>query len=418
MNILLINHYAGSLQHGMEYRPYYLGRGWVRFGHQVVIATASISHLRLYSPLITGPITKETIDGIQYLWFQTSKYHGNNLGRAINIFSFVGILLRYSDWIAKSYSPDVVIASSTYPLDIIPASWIASKVNAKLVFEVHDLWPLHLIEVGGMSQKHPLVLLFQWAADYAYRNADHVVSILPNASEYMESRGMEKDKFVYVPNGIDIGEWQISQQNDLREHKRIIYQLQQKKLFLVGYAGAHGLSNALHTIIQAASRIQTQPIAFILIGEGPEKKKLQRSASELGLNNVLFLPPIPKSSIPALLNEMDALYIGLKKEPLFRYGVCPNKLMDYMMAAKPIIYAIEAGNDMVAENNCGISIPSEHPVALMCAIIKLINTPADERSEMGKRGKRYVLANHDYQLLAKKFLAPYSTKQIELSAYE
>ena len=41
MNILLINHYAGSPQHGMEYRPYYLAREWVRAGHTVqIVATA------------------------------------------------------------------------------------------------------------------------------------------------------------------------------------------------------------------------------------------------------------------------------------------------------------------------------------------------------------------------------------------
>ena len=50
MNILYINHYAGSPQHGMEYRPYYLAREWVRAGHAVRMLAASYSHVRAQQP--------------------------------------------------------------------------------------------------------------------------------------------------------------------------------------------------------------------------------------------------------------------------------------------------------------------------------------------------------------------------------
>lgn len=111
-----------------------------------------------------------------------------------------------------------------------------------------------------------------------------------------------------------------------------------------------------------------------------------------------------KAAIPSLLASMDVCYIGLQKQSLFRFGVSPNKLMDYMIAGKPIIHAIEAGNDLVAESGCGISVPPEDPDAIANAIKRLMSMSPAEREEMGRRGREYVIANHDYNILAKKFL--------------
>jgi glycosyltransferase involved in cell wall biosynthesis len=125
---------------------------------------------------------------------------------------------------------------------------------------------------------------------------------------------------------------------------------------------------------------------------------------ENNINNVIFLSPVPKNSISELLRKMDILYIGLRRSPLFRFGVSPNKLFDYMMAGKPIIHAVEAGNDLVQESGCGISVPPEDPVAIAEAIKKLLTMSPIEREEMGRRGREYVVKNHDYKVLAKKFL--------------
>ena len=51
MNILLLNHYAGTPALGMEFRPYYLAREWVRLGHRVQILAASYSHVRACRPM-------------------------------------------------------------------------------------------------------------------------------------------------------------------------------------------------------------------------------------------------------------------------------------------------------------------------------------------------------------------------------
>jgi glycosyltransferase involved in cell wall biosynthesis len=404
VRIVLINHYAGSLHHGMEYRPYYFAREWRRLGHEVTIVAASCSHVRTTSPVFDGALLEENIEGLRYVWLRTPRYDGNGLGRAVNMLAFVWQLWRRRTWLATKYRPDVVVASSTYPLDNLPAHWLAHDCKAQLVYEVHDLWPLSPIELGGMSRWHPFILVMQWAENFACRHAHRVVSMLPCAADHMRRHGMAPEKFVHVPNGVDTEEWEVAKAALPQEHGIVLARLRAEGRFIVGYAGAHGLANSLHSLVEAAKLLVNDRVGVVLVGQGPMKESLQRQARSSGLNNLVFLPPVGKAAVPALLSAFDVCYIGLKRTPLFRFGISPNKLLDYMMAGRPIIQAIDAGNDMVKEVRCGLSIPPEDPKAIAGAIGELISMTTAMREEMGLRGRQYVLANHDYRVLAARFL--------------
>lgn len=405
MNILLINHYAGSANHGMEYRPYYLAREWVRNGHSVRIIAADFSHLRSKQPLVTGDYTRENIDGIDYTWCTTPKYQGNGARRVLNMFAFLRRLYGLKQELVK-WKPDVVIASSTYPMDIWPARAIARVSGARLVFEVHDLWPLSPMELGGMSRWHPFIMLLQAAENYAYRHSDAVVSMLSKAIDHMVRHGMAPDKFRFIPNGVDVAEWNDASDPLPQEHIDAINVAKDRGSILVGYAGGHGLSNTLDQGMNAAEILQSrnEPVDFIFVGQGPEKVRLIALAKSKNLANAHFLPPIPKKSIPTLLASMDILYLGWGRNPLYRFGICPNKLMDYMMAGKPVVHAVSAANDPVAESGCGITVEPENPQAIADAVIRLKSISMAEREQMGANGRAFVLANHTYPVLAKRFL--------------
>lgn len=386
----------------MEYRPYYLAQEWIRLGHQVQILAASHSHVRTRQPEMNSAIQVEILDGIQYHWYQTPAYLGNGIGRVKNMFAFVWASWRNAAKIASEFKPDVVIASSTYPMDIWTAHRIAKYAKATLIFEVHDLWPLSPMELGGMSKWHPFIMLVQQAEDYAYRHADCVISMLPKAKEHMESHGMNPDKFHYVPNGIDTKEWEniAPLPEDI---KTSLANIKQRGKLLVGYAGTHGLANALDTLLDAA-KLSPQDFEVVLVGNGPERDKLAARVKQEAIHNVTLLPAIPKASIPAFLKAIDIAYIGLLPEPLFRFGISPNKLMDYMMAGIPILMAIQAGNDPVTEAECGFTVTPGDSIAVRDAILKLANLPPAERQKMGECGKRFILAEQTYPVLAQRFL--------------
>lgn len=402
MNILLINHYAGSNIHGMEYRPYYLAREWIKLGHKVLIVAASYSHLRQKNIENVNNYKEEEIEGIRYIWLETSTYEGNGLGRIKNMSEFIFRLYKNIE-IFIDFQPDTVIASSTYPLDIYPARKIANNTKAKLIFELHDLWPLSPMELGNMSKYHPFIIIMQSAEDYWCKHADKVVSLLAKADEHLITRGMKKEKFVVIPNGIVISEKSLDITLPM-EYQDLFKELKREGRKLIGYAGAHGIANSLDTVIKAANILQEEKVTWILIGQGPEKNKLIEKAKKCKLDNIVFLSSITKNLIPIFLERLDILYIGLQKQNLFKFGISPNKLMDYMLAGKPIIQAIEAGNDMVTEAKCGISVEAENSQAVVEAVKHLLSLDERKLQELGTNGKKYVVNNHDYSILAKKFI--------------
>jgi glycosyltransferase involved in cell wall biosynthesis len=405
MNILLINHYAGSVRHGMEYRPYYLAREWVRQGHRVAIVASSESHLRSQAPELDGRSRlDECIDGINYTWLATPSYRGNGAARVRNMAAFVLRLGRESERLALTLRPDAVIASSTYPLDIWPAWRIARRAGARLLFEVHDLWPLSPMELGGHSRWHPFIALLQAAENFACRRADAVVSILPKVREHLEAHGMAPHKLHLVPNGVDPAEWRDDSPPLSPATEAALAALQRRGRFVVGYAGTHGVANALDTLLDTAGLLRGHPVDFVLVGGGPAKPALMARAAALGLDNVHFLDNVAKAQVPALLRRFDLAYIGWHRQPLYRFGISPNKLIDYMMAARPILHAVDAGNDPVREAGCGLSVAPEDPAALAGGVMTMLALGAEGRAALGQRGRSHVLANHAYPVLAQRFL--------------
>jgi glycosyltransferase involved in cell wall biosynthesis len=389
----------------MEFRPFYFAREWVRAGHQVEIAAGSYSHIRARNPAMGRPLRREVLDGVTYRWLWTPCHRGNGAGRVLNIAVFLGWLMLLAPWYGLWKRPQVVIASSTYPLDIVPARLIAWLAGARLLYEVHDLWPLSPIELGGMSPAHPFIRVMQWGEDYACRHCDVCVSLLPAALNHLKSHGLDGRKYLHVPNGVDLDEWDSQREPLPAGHLERLASLRARRPFLLGYLGTHGLANALDTLLDAALLTKDSPVGYVLIGSGPDKERLTRRALELGLEeSVLFLDPVGKRQVPAALAELDALYIGLQRQPLFRFGISPNKIFDYMMAGRPVINGVEGGNDPVAEAGCGLSVPAENPAALARAILRLHAMSAAERRELGRNGRAFVEERHQIKDLAARML--------------
>ncbi|WAC74947.1 glycosyltransferase family 4 protein [Roseateles sp. SL47] len=400
MKLLLINHYAGSPKHGMEFRPFYLAREWVRAGHQVLILGASYSHVRSLQP---DPGSAQ-LSGVSYHFYDTPPYQGNGLGRVKNIWSFCRQVWKDADILAREFEPDVVIASSTYPMDVWVARRVARLAQAKLVYEVHDLWPLSPIELSGMSPRHPFAMLCQKAENDAYRDADVVVSMLPKVHQHMAAHGLDLKKLHIVPNGITLDEWQgDGEPLDAAVQAHLATQRAAGRT-VVGYAGSMGQPNALDVLLDAAKLLKDVPLAFVLVGGGHERERLEARVRDEGLTHVAMFPPIPKGQIPSLLKGFDIAYIGWQRTPIYRFGIAPNKLMDYMMAQRPVLHSVEAGNDPVAEAGAGLTVPPQDAQAVAQGLRQLASLPASQREIMGCNGREFVLKHHTYPVLAKRFI--------------
>lgn len=399
MNILYIDHYAGTPDMGMEYRPYYLSREWIKMGHKVAIIAGDYSHLRLKNPEVTNDFQKQDIDGIEYIWLKTGKYKGNGIARALTMFRFVYKLCKKAKWIASVWKPDIIITSSTYPLDTFAGQRIKKYSDAKLIHEVHDMWPITLIEIGGMKKYHPFVILMQIAENSFCKHSDYVVSLLCDAKDYFVKHGMASDKFKVVMNGIVLDEWENPTELP-KEHKELLNNLHNEKKFVICFFGSITRSYAINYLIEAQKKLRSERTAIVIVGEGNQKTELQQLAG----NDVYFLSKIPKTAIPSLMDQIDCCYVGALHNNMFRFGICMNKLFDSMMSGKPILYAVEAPNNFITEYSCGISVKAEDVDALVDGMKILLNMSCDEITKQGHNGRNAVLKHFTYEKLAKKFL--------------
>jgi glycosyltransferase involved in cell wall biosynthesis len=164
--------------------------------------------------------------------------------------------------------PNVIIVSSPSLFPILAGYKWSRKFRAKLIFEVRDIWPLTLVELGGYSSNHPFIKMMEWFEKFAYKKADKVISVLPLAYKHMEKQGLDLKKFVYIPNGICI--------NELREIEPLPEDIKSRiprNKFIVAYTGTFGKANALEYLIKAASLLKNyQKIHFLLVGKGVKKK--------------------------------------------------------------------------------------------------------------------------------------------------
>ncbi len=387
-NIWIINQYAGSSNHGMTFRSYFLAKEFIK-RHRVTIFSASFSHVMSNPPSVSKTYTEENINDVEYLWLKVPVYkQSKSLSRLISMFIFLYRLFFLN--VKKRDTPDVIIVSSTSPLPIWKAYFWAKRFNAKLIFEVRDIWPLSIMELGGFKKTNPFVVLLQITENFAYKVSDYVVSVLPKAFEHMKHHGLDLPRFKYIPNGIEIKTMIKTDEVN-------------KDVFKIGYAGTLGIANALKYLIHAAHLIKEINIEIHLLGNGPEKETLMEIVKDKNISNVYFHDAVPKNKVGIFLSKMDALFIGWHFSKIYRFGISANKLFDYLASAKPIIHSVDAGNDPVLEAKAGISVKPENPKEIADAILKLYKMPESKRNELGQNGRVYVEKYHSYEQLAKQY---------------
>ena len=401
--IWYVHPYAGGPGVGRYDRPFHLSRHWQEAGVSSLVICPSFHHLMDSEQ---KPGVRE-IEGVRYAFLKSPRYVGNGAGRIVNMAVFSTKLLFSAARLKRLYGrPGAIICSSPHPYPFIAVLLLAWMMRASCLFEVRDLWPLSVIELAGVPPWHPMVIITSWIEHLAYRRANAVVSLLPCTEKHMSERGLQPGRWWYIPNGIS--EWQPSSGTETSECELFIRELRRGGKKVVIYAGAMGRPNHLQSLIDAMGVLKARggtDVVAVLVGRGELKASLEARVADLGLrDSIYFFDQVPKSAVRALCENADMGYISLRPEPLFRYGVSPNKLFDYMLASLPVIFAVKAGNDLVAESKCGLSCDPSNPADVADAIARLAALSSEELSILGRNGRDFVIRNHTYRALAPRYL--------------
>lgn len=366
---------------GQSTRTYDYSRELVARGHDVTMFCNSYCHFTHREHLNPGERWRvEVVDGIRVVWLRTYHYQGNGLGRGINMLTNVWRLLRASR--SLRLRPDVVLGPSVPLLTGWAAMYLARKFDVPFIFEVRDVWPDALVDIGGLKKGSIVYRMFRVIEKELYRRAARISSTLPYLDDHVRSAGSDPKKIVCIPNGIDVSIFTNG----------LDYSGGQTPL-LVMYVGGFGLDHDVPTIVRAAKILQDdgcEDFRFVIIGGGVRKQACEAEAAKYGLKNLTFRPPIPKSSLPLEQAQADILVAAITDSPSYRFGLNLNKLCAYFASGRPVLFSGNPPNDPVREAGAGLSISAENPVGMVGALRQLLAAGPAERKRMGENARRYA----------------------------
>lgn len=397
MKIWMFNHYAVAPGGHGGTRHYDLARELVKQGCHVKIFASSFPHQGREDKIIPERGCKEKemdYDGVRFIWLKTRPYFKNDWRRVLNILDYT--IRAYRAALKSDETPDVIIGSLMHPL----AAWLGYRVAKKkkclFYFEERDLWPQTLLDFGKISRWNPIVGVLSALELFLYKKAKRIVLLFDKAADYVEKRGIDRGKVLYLPNGADLNRFDGAPHPLPELHEQKLAELGGK--YIAVYTGSHSISDHLDGLLDTAKCLSDQKdICFLFIGDGLDKERLMRKAGQMGLHNVHFLPPVPKECIPGLLARSHIGLISLKNAEVYKWGMSFNKLYDYMAASLPILLLTKSTDLSIIRT--GLAIVSPEPEQ-MAEDIRSLYHDTQYRSTMGNRARDYVESHHSWKVLS------------------
>jgi glycosyltransferase involved in cell wall biosynthesis len=344
----------------------------------------------------TGPLPlRETRNGVRIVRVRNRRFQKNSLrSRAGGLASY----LLLSAWQAlRQPRPDVVVVESDPPFLGLLGAVLRRWHGCKMVNYLQDLHP----EVGlilGRLRPGPLTAALRVTTQIGLRAADRVVVLGEDMRRRVIGRGVRAERVAVIPNWSDTAAVRPGPPSrELRAAWGV------GDAFVVMYSGNLGLSQNLDQIVAAAERMAGEPVAFVFVGEGASKERLQKTVAERGLRNVRFFPYAPKERLGESLGAAD-LHLVTLQAGLAGY-IVPSKLYGILAAGRPYVAAVDAGGETAAVTEragCGLRVDPDSPDQLAAAIRWCVAHPA-EAADMGRRGRALAETEFDRGVSARKF---------------
>jgi glycosyltransferase involved in cell wall biosynthesis len=398
MRVLLITHYFPPEVGAPQARLSEMARTWAEDGADVTVLTGMPNHPTGVIPEAyrRAVLRRERIDGYQVLrtWLYATPNEGF-LKKALGHLSFMVTSVLLGAW--RVGRVDVVVVSSPTFFSIASA-WLLSKIRgARLVVEVRDLWPAIFVELGVLTNLR-LIGLLERLELAAYGAADVVVVVSEGFRDNLLRRGVPEGKVHVIRNGVDLSRFGEGTAAD----PKVRASLGAKDGHaLVLYLGAHGISQGLSAVVDAAALMSSDPIHFAFVGEGADKKRLAERVAELGLSNVTLLPAVPRDDVPGLLAAADVCLVPLRDVPLFSTFI-PSKLFEYLAAGKAVAGSVRGETARILRDAGAVVVEPEQPDALAKAL-RTLCADSEARVRMGESGRAYVAEHFDRQHLARRY---------------
>ncbi len=395
MHVIVLTHYYPPEVNAPASRISEMARAWTDAGIRVSVVTCAPNHPKgaLYPGYRNRWFQREEQGGVEVIRIWTFLAANEGFARRlINYLSYPFALLLNLPRLPKA---DIVL--STSPQFFCGLSGILLRRRRRpWVLEIRDLWPESIIAVGAMK-RGPAIRLLEALERMAYRSADAIVSVTDSFVPHIMSR-RGRGPVAVIKNGVDLAFFDSEDRAGAGAAFREETGLTGK--FVAAYVGTHGMAHGLDTVLAAAELLRgDERIAFLLVGDGSERERLQAEAARRGLANLRIIGQRPKADMPAIWAATDASLILLRRLDTFK-SVLPSKMFEAMAMRRPIVLGVEGEAKALLDSaGAGIAIVPEDADQLAAAVRRLADDPA-EAAALGEAGRRHVREHFDRARLA------------------
>ncbi len=277
---------------------------------------------------------------------------------------------------------------------------LAKMKKIPLFIYICDFWPHSLFSILNFKSK--------WIRDritnmsyWHYRQANGLMGVFEGIAERLHTLvGIDKSKIRYIPQVCE------------KLYEQQVYDEALQKRFAgkfnIVFAGNINPAQDFETVTAAAKQVKDAGIAdirYIILGEGMSKQWLMDEVKRIGMEeDWVFEGLVPVEEVPKYQTIADALLVALSKSDLFEYGI-PAKVQSYMASGKPVISAMNgAGRDLINESGCGMSCDSGDVGGLAHIIRAMHDMSAEDRAQMGQKGRAYHFANFERNANLRKLI--------------
>lgn len=374
-----------------------------RLGHHVDVITALPNYPdgRILDGYRRRLWAREKRDGVTVVHLPVFPAVGGGMKRMANYASFSVSAIAALVAVRR---PDVLFVESP-PLTLGPTAWLLSRIwRCPFVFNVADLWPDSIRDLGAITDERTLALL-ERLERWTYAKAAAVVAVTEGIrTRLIDVKGVPPSKVMFLPNGADT---QMFRPGD-RARAREILGLGDEPV--VAYAGTIGMAQGFAVAIEAmALVVRERPATLLIAGGGAEMETLKTLVARRGLEkSIRFLGTIPVEDVAVLYQAADIGVVTLKDIALLE-GARPSKMLPMMAAGLPIVFSGRGeGPDLLQQAGGGRSVAPEDPAALASMLIEMIDDP-EQRADQGRSAREFVVRNYSWPSIVGRFLDELAT---------
>lgn len=394
MKLWIVNHYSSiQSKDGWDARHAWLARSLVHSGWHSTLIAASVSHPAGVQRLTGWHLKKfEQSDVFDSLWVRVPAYRKNGFLRIIGMVTF-GLLVVSPGFLRRLEKPDVVLGSTVHFFAALAALAVSKRFRVPFVFEVRDIWPDTLVDLGKLRSTGLLSRLMRRVSRFLAKEASLVISPLPGIGDYLGDLGVDNVRSLWVPNGTEPSLLQKISPPGLKD------------TFVFMYLGSQGNTNELDLLVDAFDllvcenpQIKTQ---LRIIGEGPKKQALGKRIAALKSGRQIFLQPsVSRPRALQISQSADCMLLLAKPLNVYRYGVSPNKLFDYFLSGRPVIMSAVDPYHSVASVKAGVEVRPDDVGALSKVMLSFIQMSPEEVGVLGRNGRIAAEGIYSYSFSA------------------